>query len=118
MWVRNIGAVVNKRGFTLVEVMAVVLLISLVIAIAIPNFVANRRKAQATVCIANLRRIEEGKAVWVADGAVGAENSMDTLVTSYIKSTPRCPGGGTYEVGNRNEVPTCTVQGHALYRAD
>ncbi len=105
----------NRRGFTLIEIMAVVLLIGLVISIAIPNIVENRKRAQINICITNLRRIEEAKAVWVANGSIGEENSMDTLVTAYIKTTPRCPGAGTYTVGDRSTTPTCTVQDHTLY---
>jgi type II secretory pathway pseudopilin PulG len=101
----------------LTEIMAVVLLIALVLAIAIPNIVESRKRAQINICITNLRRTEEAKAVWVADGAVGTENSMATLVPTYIKRTPSCPGDGTYTVGNRNTAPTCTesANGHTLY---
>jgi len=108
---------VNKRGFSIIEIMAVVLLIALVLAIAIPNLVESRKRAQTNVCITNLRRIEEAKAVWVANGAVGEENSMVTLVPTYIKRTSSCPAGGIYTVGDRNTSPTCTESGngHTLY---
>ena len=57
----------NRKGFTLVEIMIVVAIIGLLAAIAIPNFVRARAKAQAETCIANLRQIEGAVQVWAVD---------------------------------------------------
>lgn len=95
----------DKKGFTLVEIMIVVAIIGLLAAIAIPNFVRARAKAQATSCIANLKQIEDAIQVWAAD-----LNKPDTavpkwvdLVPNYIRTQPACPSGGAYN------VETCTV---------
>ncbi len=108
----------GKGGFTLVEIMIVVAIIGLLAAVAIPNFMAARTRAQRNACIANLKQIDGAKTLWALDegAAASATPGWTDLVTAYIKSTPSCPGGGTYSIGAVNADPTCTqsAAGHAL----
>jgi hypothetical protein len=30
----------------------------------------------------------------------------------YLKSLPRCPGGGTYTIGKISEPPSCSIAEH------
>ena len=95
----------NRKGFTLVEIMIVVAIIGLLAAIAIPNFVRARAKAQAEACIANLRQIEGAIQVWAVDNnkpdtavaTLGTVAAPGDLVPAYIRTKPACPSGGTYE---------------------
>jgi len=48
----------NQQGFTLVELMVVVLIVGILVAIAIPVFNAARALTQQRACHANMRTIE------------------------------------------------------------
>src|SRR5262245_28052967 len=89
-----------RHGFTLVEIMIVVLIIGILLAIAVPNFIKARESSRTKACIANLKQIDSAKEQWAMDNnkANGSTVALATdLVGSgkYIKSTPVCPASGT-----------------------
>lgn len=110
------GSVRRRSGFTLVEIMIVVLIIGVLAAIAVPNWVNARTTSRKSACITNLRRIETAKEQWTMDNKKGTGDAtqMTDLAPTYIKSTPVCPGGGTYTTGVVGTSPSCTVTGHSL----
>jgi type IV pilus assembly protein PilA len=108
----------RKQGFTLVEIMIVVMIIGLLAAIAIPGFQKAREAAQTNGCINNLRVIEGAMDTYALENnqATGYDVGMADLVGagSYIDETPTCPAGGTYDVPTVGIAPTCTITGHTL----
>jgi prepilin-type N-terminal cleavage/methylation domain-containing protein len=111
-----------RRAFTLVEIMIVVLIIGILLAIAVPNFVKARESSRTKACVANLKQIEAAKQQWAMDNK---KNSTDSptwptdLVgsTLYISgsSAPSCPSGGTYDPGKVDTLASCSIGGtHTL----
>ena len=97
-----------KKGFTLVEIMIVVAIIAILAAVAIPNFISYRKQSQATACVANLKQIQAAKEMWYMNSST--DPALTDLVGSEkkIKTTPVCPAGGTYTVGNSTTDPSCS----------
>jgi prepilin-type N-terminal cleavage/methylation domain-containing protein len=99
------------RGFTLVEVMIVILIISVITAIAVPNFMQTRARSRRTVCLENLRLIESAKtqAAMAKNLKEGSTMNWSDLLPTYIKKMPQCPTGGAYTVGNVGTDATCSL---------
>jgi len=57
----------RTRAFTLIELLAVVAIISLLIAILLPSLSAARRQARATQCLANIRGLEQAHWVYMTE---------------------------------------------------
>jgi len=106
-----------RHGFTLVEIMIVVLIIGILLAIAVPNFIKARETSRTKTCVANLKKIESAKEQFAIDNKANNDYSVQAgdLYPAYIKSDPVCPSGGNYLENTLGETPTCTVGGtHVL----
>ena len=124
----------KKAGFTLVEIMIVVLIIGILLAIAIPNFISARETSRAKSCVANLYQINSAKlqcsmdnrlaasdttSKFYVDGTTASSTGNYQLVgggnnsTTYLRRVPACPSGGNYTPGGVGATPTCDITGSA-----
>lgn len=114
----------NRQGFTLVEIMIVVAIIGLVAAIAIPNFIRYREASRRSVCIANLKQMQDAKIQWAFEkNKKGADAPAEVDLigpNTYLRVKPACPSGGDdyiTTIGTVDIRATCSrgpFEGHSL----
>jgi prepilin-type N-terminal cleavage/methylation domain-containing protein len=104
----------NKKGFTLVEIMIVITIISILLGIAIPSFLNSREKTKSRSCTENLHQINTAKEQLAMAAGLGEGATISQLqIMPYLHENgfPSCPAGGTYDVQPVGVTPTCSVQG-------
>ncbi|MBC7326711.1 prepilin-type N-terminal cleavage/methylation domain-containing protein [bacterium] len=106
----------SRKGFTLVEMMIVVLIIGILIAIALPNFLRARENARLRACVANMKEIQAAVEQWGMETKASGDTEVPTDLDAYsnwLKTTPTCPSGGTYTIsGTLNDYTvSCSVHG-------
>ena len=107
----------DQAGFTLLEILIVVGILALIVALAIPNFLKARTSARMQLCIENLSQIESAKQLWGVElGKKDGDAVREAdLVGSdlYLKKTPLCPAGGSYDYKTIGATATCNIPGHS-----
>lgn len=86
----------NKKGFTLIELMIVIAIIAILASILVPNFVKARAQGQLTACKSNLKNIGTAMEMYSADhNGRYPTTKQDILGTAanpgYMKVIPTCP---------------------------
>ena len=107
-----------RRGFTLVELMIVVAIISLLAGIAVPSYARARKRSQATHVLEDLRMLEYALDRWAIENnkSVGDSATLSDL-QPYIKVGSRLSQGADilgntfgnlFSVDSMPRVPTLT----------
>lgn len=78
----------NKKGFTLVEVLAVIVLLGLLVGIAVPNVLRSQTKAKEKTLATKVKNIERAAVLWGQDNK--AEVLDGNLCTGTFKTNSNC----------------------------
>lgn len=96
----------NQKGFTIMELMIVIVIIGILIAIAVPAYNSFVEKARSSTCSANRRTIESAAGLYYAE--VGSHTSDIADLDDYLDNVAsiECPSDGAYSVSGG--VAYCT----------
>ncbi len=106
MWSRD------DRGFTLIELMIVVLIVAILIAIAIPTFLGQRKEAEDSAAKSHLRNALTTEKAYYAGGAAQFTDDLDLLSAiepSLFNVTGASPAVNTFDPVAVTIDPTAQV---------
>jgi type IV pilus assembly protein PilA len=88
----------KRSGFTIIELLVVILILAILMAIALPLYLGALGQSEVTTCRTNMYSIAQAEAAYRArvPGHVYTTNLSD--LKSDLGSNPTCPAGGTYSV--------------------
>ncbi len=81
----------NKKGFSLVELMIVVVIMGILIAVAIPLYGAITKNANNKTCASNIKTIKNNAANYYASYDQQTADKDALLSMMEGKAAPRCP---------------------------
>jgi len=109
----------RQSGFTLVEIMIVVLIIGVLLNIAAPAFIGARDKGQARACVKNLSNFMTAKEQYVMENKISPSSTTPitwTNIKDYVRASlntdptygPLCPTkGDKYVFDVPSTLPSC-----------
>jgi len=78
----------SKRGFTLVEIILVIIIIGILAAIIVPKFAGQNDKAKIATTKANLQSLRSAVRLFQSDNDGTAPSALSDLVPDYIRAIP------------------------------
>lgn len=118
----------TQRGFTLIEIMVVVVILGILAAVVVPRIMDNPGKARAAKAKQDIRQLESALELYKLDNFSypNTQQGLEALVTKpsgdpqpknykqggYIKSLPKDPWGNPYQFlspGVKTEIDIFTL---------
>ena len=113
MTIRNISNPARSRGFTLIEIMVVMVILGLLVAIVAPNIMGRSDQAKVTIAKTQLSNIANALDLYRLDNShyPSSQQGLEALVSKpsgtpepknwnpdgYLKSVPEDPWGYEYQ---------------------
>lgn len=90
--------------------------IALAVSFFDPRLMVHSVVTAQNICINNSRKIEGAKDDWAQRNGVsnGAEITWNNIAPYFTNGFPKCPEGGTYNLGKVGEPVLCSVTNHLL----
>ncbi|HHU32309.1 MAG: type IV pilin protein [Zhaonellaceae bacterium] len=97
----------NELGFTLIELMIVVVIIGILATIAIPAYSNATQESKISKAKADLRTLESAIEIYyIEKGEYPKEEKLEDSLSSYIKTLPKDPWTNSYYIYELNEDGT------------
>lgn len=104
----------RQRGFTLLEIMVVIVILGILASLVVPNLMGNKEKADRQKAVSDIVALENALDMYKLDNSryPSTEQGLDALVTKpdsdpvprnyredgYIKRLPMDPWGNAYQM--------------------
>ena len=112
-------AVKNMRGFTLLEVMVVIVILGILASMVVPNLMGSQERANMQKAVSDINALETSLSMYKMDNYKypSTEQGLEALVTEtdvepaprrfpeggYVKRLPNDPWGSEYQLLNPGE---------------
>lgn len=106
----------NDCGFTLVELIIVIIMIGILISIATVSYLNLRSRANTDVCLSNQKTLDKARVynyIYTGEYGVDIEDISNSLNEMGLKAQDLvCPTGGTYDFIVGTHVVSCSITEH------